>query len=173
MTPFSCCSSLGFSLKLMIGCQHALLHLKEIWFFHPLVALVWHGDMVLYLMRHACIMISCSMHVVFAFPLADPSHDGRNGRSSYALLPRRAVLCCSLTMMQPESQGQAFLTAPWTKNSCCVFWKCWKLTQREVRWQMSESVNRWATVLCQLCKSCLSTQCQHKNFKCTPHLYAR
>ena len=54
----------------------------------------------------------------------DPSHDGRSARSSYALLPRRAVLSCSLTTMQPESQGQAFLTAPWNtldqKQLLCI-----------------------------------------------------
>ena len=105
------------------------------------------------------------MHVVFPFV---PGPVGRQqcqpnmtsklriGRSSYALLPRRAVLCCSLTMIQPESQGQnIWKTAPWMKTAVVYFGSVViKLTQRKVRW-----VGK-------------SEPLRHENFVCTPHLYA-
>ena len=158
----------GFSLKLMIGCLYALLHLNEIWLFLPAVTLVLTCcDMVAWYYINISIMFMNHdiMHVVFPFV---PGPVGRQqcqpnmmsklriGRSSYALLPRRAVLCCSLTMIQPESQGQnIWKTAPWMKTAVVYFGSVViKLTQRKVRW-----IGK-------------SEPLRHENFARTPHLYA-
>lgn len=115
-------------------------------------------------------MISCMLFSPLSLGRWGASHDGRIGMSSYALLPRRAVLCCSLTMIQPESQGQTSSTAPWMKTAVVYFGSVasWPRGKWGVKCR-----SQWTAE--QLC--CANWQgkfaCQHKSFVCTPHLYAR